>query len=98
MCTTAISTLLTYPKAGAHEGVDERVAEAVGHGQPVTGDVDVEPEVVTAFAAHVNVAVREEELVQFDRRPADEEDQQDGHQHFDGLKVMMKKMNDGDRI
>lgn len=51
----------------------------------MTGDVDVQPEVVAPFAAHVNVAVREEELVELDRRPADEEDQEDGHQHFDGL-------------
>ena len=85
--TTTTTTKIHYPhpKTFAHERIDDRVGEAVGHGEPVAGQVGGKNQIEFALGAEGNESITEKELKHFDGSPADEIDQQHGEHHFNGL-------------
>ena len=76
----------THPEALAHEGVDDGVEEAVGHGEPVTRQVAVYHGVELRLGAVGDDALVQQELEQLQREPTDAVQQDHGQHHLDDLR------------
>ena len=88
----------THPKAFIEEAVDDRVNEAVGHGEPVNAVEDGYEELLLLRSLvndqfRVEVYEQEEDV---DGQPTDAEQQHDHGEHLDDLAT--KQYNEGEHL